>query len=119
MRLTDLALAAAIALVSTLAPTLAAAQPVNAASGPISPERMSADVKALADKSLAGRAPGGPGEAGTIAYITGQMKAAERARTFSASRSRPDLRRRSLATASCIQPCTSGWTCAASVRTTS
>jgi Zn-dependent M28 family amino/carboxypeptidase len=44
--------------------------------GPISPERMSADVKALADKALAGRAPGGPGEPGTIKYLTEQLKAA-------------------------------------------
>jgi Zn-dependent M28 family amino/carboxypeptidase len=44
--------------------------------GPISPERMSQDVKVLADKALAGRAPGGPGEAGTIAYLAAQFKAA-------------------------------------------
>lgn len=42
---------------------------------PISPEHLSADVKVLADSKLAGRAPGGPGEAGTIAYISGQFKA--------------------------------------------
>lgn len=45
-------------------------------SGPISPQRLSADVKVLADTSLAGRAPGGPGEAGTLAYIEAQFKAA-------------------------------------------
>jgi Zn-dependent M28 family amino/carboxypeptidase len=44
--------------------------------GPISPARLSADVKVLADARLAGRAPGGPGEAGTIAYLTAQFKAA-------------------------------------------
>src|SRR3954447_21095767 len=74
MRRTDLALAAALAFVPALA--LAQPQSLNTASGPISPQRMSADAKVLADKSLAGRAPGGPGEAGTIAYITSQMKAA-------------------------------------------
>ena len=74
MRIAHLALAAAL----LAAPTLSRAQvpPINAASGPISPERLSADVKALANKDLAGRAPGGPGEAGTIAYIVGQLKAA-------------------------------------------
>ncbi len=78
MRLTPLALAALFALAPTAAPIPAKAQssPVNTASGPISAERLSADVKVLADKGLAGRAPGGPGEAGTIAYITGQFKAA-------------------------------------------
>ena len=42
---------------------------------PISPDRLAAHVKALADPKLAGRAPGGPGEAGTIEYIVGQFKA--------------------------------------------
>ncbi len=74
MRITSLALAASLALTPALA--VAQAPPVNTASGPISAERLSADVKVLADKGLAGRAPGGPGEAGTIAYITGQFKAA-------------------------------------------
>src|SRR3546814_8391607 len=41
----------------------------------ISPDRLTAEVKALADPKLAGRAPGGPGEAGTIAYIVAQFKA--------------------------------------------
>ncbi|MFL5294954.1 MAG: M28 family metallopeptidase [Phenylobacterium sp.] len=63
------ALAAALGL-STLA---YAATPD---SGPISAERMSRDVKVLADSALAGRAPGGPGEAKTIAYLTAQFKAA-------------------------------------------
>ena len=66
----------------TLLPALAAALTLAAApvlaqaidSGPISPTRLSADVKVLADSKLAGRAPGGPGEAGTIAYLTGQFK---------------------------------------------
>jgi len=51
--------------------TAANAQPAN----PISPDRLAAHVRALADPKLAGRAPGGPGEAGTIEYITGQFKA--------------------------------------------
>ena len=33
-------------------------------------------VKVLADSKLAGRAPGGPGDAGTLAYIISQFKAA-------------------------------------------
>jgi len=49
---------------------------IAADSGPISTARLSADVKVLADAKLAGRAPGGPGEAGTIAYIVSQLKAA-------------------------------------------
>jgi len=73
MRLTLLALAASLFALS------AAAQPIPPGppnTGPISPERMSADDKALAASALAGRAPGGPGEPGTIAYITEQLKAA-------------------------------------------
>src|SRR4051812_34162963 len=67
MRILSTALTAA----ALLATTAATAQPAN----PISPERLTEHVKALADPALAGRAPGGPGEAGTIAYITGQFKA--------------------------------------------
>lgn len=70
MRFIPFALAAALVALS------AHALPGQPNTGPISPQRMSADVKALADKALAGRAPGGPGEAGTIAYLTGQLKAA-------------------------------------------
>jgi len=66
MRISKLAFTAAV-----LFATAAAAQPAN----PISPDRLAAHVKALADPKLAGRAPGGPGEAGTIEYITGQFKA--------------------------------------------
>jgi Zn-dependent M28 family amino/carboxypeptidase len=62
------------ALVATLIALPAAAQKTD--SGPISPARLSADVKVLADSKLAGRAPGGPGEAGTLAYIVSQFKAA-------------------------------------------
>jgi Zn-dependent M28 family amino/carboxypeptidase len=61
-----------LSLAAALVALPAAAQP---AANPISPERLSADVKVLADSKLAGRAPGGPGEAGTIAYLTGQFKA--------------------------------------------
>jgi Zn-dependent M28 family amino/carboxypeptidase len=71
MRTLLLALAAA-----STALTAAAQAPAPINTGPISPERMSQDVKVLADKSLFGRAPGGPGEAGTIAYLTAQFKAA-------------------------------------------
>jgi Zn-dependent M28 family amino/carboxypeptidase len=70
MRISSLAFAAAL----TLAALPAAAQKID--SGPISPARLSADVKVLADAKLAGRAPGGPGEAGTLAYIVSQFKAA-------------------------------------------
>src|SRR5450755_2712187 len=70
MRISSLAFAAAL----TLAALPAAAQKID--SGPISPARLSADVKVLADARLAGRAPGGPGEAGAIAYIVSQFKAA-------------------------------------------
>jgi Zn-dependent M28 family amino/carboxypeptidase len=65
---------ASLALAATLAAFPALAQPVP--SGPISPARLSADVKVLADAKLAGRAPGGPGEAGTLDYIVSQFKAA-------------------------------------------
>src|SRR5471032_2421156 len=57
-------------------PLLALAAALRIPSGPISPARLSADVKVLADPRLAGRAPGGPGEAGTLAYIVSQFKAA-------------------------------------------
>jgi len=53
----------------------ASAQSAKQSANPISPQRLSADVKVLADSKLAGRAPGGPGEAGTIAYLTSQFKA--------------------------------------------
>ena len=65
------------ALAATLLALPAAAQgKASLDSGPISPQRMSADVKVLADSKLAGRAPGGPGEPGVIAYVTGQLQAA-------------------------------------------
>ena len=73
MRIASLALAVALA-VAMLAATPSASQ-IPGASGPISPRRLSAHVKVLADSALAGRAPGGPGEPGTLAYIVGQFKA--------------------------------------------
>jgi Zn-dependent M28 family amino/carboxypeptidase len=69
MRIASLALATALTAYS------ASAAAPKSPSGPISPARLSADVKVLADAKLAGRAPGGPGEAGTIAWLTGQFKA--------------------------------------------
>jgi len=69
MHIPSLAFATALAALATPA----FAQP--ATSGPISPARLSADVKVLADAKLAGRAPGGPGEPGTIAWLVGQFKA--------------------------------------------
>ncbi|MBS0363243.1 MAG: M28 family peptidase [Proteobacteria bacterium] len=68
------ALFAAVAATAFALPAIAQPQAVD--SGPISPQRLSADVKALADSRLAGRAPGGPGEAGTLAYIEAQFRAA-------------------------------------------
>jgi Zn-dependent M28 family amino/carboxypeptidase len=65
MRISSLVLAACLVALP------AAAAPTN----PISPERLSALVKVLADSKLAGRAPGGPGEAGTITFLTSQFKA--------------------------------------------
>ncbi len=73
MRSTLIALAASLLALPALAQP---APPGPPNTGPISPERMSQDVKVLAGKDLFGRAPGGPGEAGTIAYITAQLKAA-------------------------------------------
>src|ERR1700761_936754 len=71
MRIPSLVLAAALTLAGS-----AQSQPKPAIdSGPISPARLSADVKVLADAKLYGRAPGGPGEAGTLAYLEGQFKA--------------------------------------------
>ena len=44
-------------------------------SGPIEPERVSRIIQKLASKPFAGRAPGGPGEALTLAYLIEQFKA--------------------------------------------
>ncbi len=62
----------ALAILATAAALPSLAQPSATV---ISPERLSAHVKVLADASLAGRAPGGPGEAGTVDYIVAQFKA--------------------------------------------
>ena len=72
MRTASLVFAAALS-----ACTLPASAQTSAAanSGPISPERLSAHVKVLADSKLAGRAPGGPGEPATLDYLIGQFKA--------------------------------------------
>lgn len=56
-----------------LAALLLAASP---APGPISPERLSADVKTLASDAFEGRAPGTAGEKKTIDYLIAQLKAA-------------------------------------------
>ena len=45
-------------------------------SGPISPQRMSDEIKVLASDAFQGRAPGTPGEAKTLAFLIVQFKAA-------------------------------------------
>jgi Zn-dependent M28 family amino/carboxypeptidase len=62
-------------LIALAALSFAAAAAHAQDAGPISPERLAQHVTALAAPALAGRAPGGPGEAGTLAYIEGQFKA--------------------------------------------
>jgi Zn-dependent M28 family amino/carboxypeptidase len=54
------------------------ATPVTAQSGPqaVSPERLSADVRALASDAFGGRAPGTPGETRTVEWLIAQLKAA-------------------------------------------
>ena len=54
-----------------IAPTAALAQTPN----PISPAELSATVKTLASDAFEGRAPGTPGEARTVAYLTDRFKA--------------------------------------------
>ena len=54
------------------AAALLAASPATAQ---VSPERLSADVKALASDAFEGRAPGTPGETKTIAWLIAQFKA--------------------------------------------
>ena len=46
-----------------------------AAPDPISPQRLSADVKTLASDAFEGRAPGTPGEAKTVDWLVAQFKA--------------------------------------------
>ncbi|MBJ6122335.1 M28 family peptidase [Sphingomonas mollis] len=63
---------AAIASLLSLPLLLGAAAPAD----PISPERLSADVKVLASDDFGGRAPGTPGEVKTIDWLIAQFKAA-------------------------------------------
>jgi hypothetical protein len=66
--------AAVIALVAGLALTFARSAGAQS-SGPIDPARLSDITRELASDRFAGRAPGGPGEAVTIDYISSQFKA--------------------------------------------
>ena len=52
-----------------------AAVPDRGPSDAIAPERLSADVRTLASDAFGGRAPGTPGEARTIDWLVGQLKA--------------------------------------------
>ncbi|MDR6127877.1 Zn-dependent M28 family amino/carboxypeptidase [Sphingomonas sp. SORGH_AS802] len=56
-----------------LTPLLTGAAP--AAPSPVSPDRLSADVRTLASESFQGRAPGTPGESKTIDWLVAQFKA--------------------------------------------
>jgi len=56
-----------------LTPLLSGAAP--AAPSPVSPDRLSADVRTLASESFQGRAPGTPGESKTIDWLVAQFKA--------------------------------------------
>ena len=56
-----------------LTPLLSGAAP--AAPSPVSPDRLSADVRTLASESFQGRAPGTPGESKTIDWLVTQFKA--------------------------------------------
>ena len=53
----------------------AAAAPLQAGAGPISAERISAEVKELASDRYAGRAPGAPGEQLTVDHLVARFKA--------------------------------------------
>ena len=74
MRQNRSALALALSFIALSGSVQAA--PAEIDTRPISPARMNQDVRTLAAPSLFGRAPGGPGEAGTLAYLTAQFKAA-------------------------------------------
>lgn len=64
-------------LLALMLAALTAAAPAPAGNaGPISPERLSADVRTLASDAFGGRAPGTPGEAKTIDWLVAQFKAA-------------------------------------------
>ena len=58
-------------LLAAAALATVAAAPVK---GPISPDRMSADVRTLASDAFGGRAPGTPGEGKTVAWLINQFK---------------------------------------------
>ena len=59
-----------------LAPlTPAAAKPAATSAEGISPERLSKDVRTLASDAFGGRAPGTAGEAKTVDWLVGQLKA--------------------------------------------
>lgn len=58
-----------------LTPLLIAAAPAAPTGSPISPDRLSADVRTLASESFQGRAPGTPGEAKTIDWLVAQFQA--------------------------------------------
>ncbi len=58
-------------LLAAAALATVAAAPVK---GPISPDRMSADVRTLASDAFGGRAPGTPGEGKTVAWLIDQFK---------------------------------------------
>jgi len=54
---------------------LTACGPRGQAANPIDPKRISEHVRVLASDAFEGRAPGTPGEAKTIEYVSGQFKA--------------------------------------------
>jgi Zn-dependent M28 family amino/carboxypeptidase len=70
--------AAALAALLPVGPLMAQAAPAAPPpyNGPISPARLSADVKTLASDAFEGRAPGTPGEAKTVEWLVAQFKAA-------------------------------------------
>ncbi|WP_375393230.1 M28 family peptidase [uncultured Sphingomonas sp.] len=59
-----------LALLLGAAPTAPLSPPT------VSPERLSADARTLASPAFAGRAPGTPGDARTVAWLIAQLKAA-------------------------------------------
>ena len=65
---------AALALLAACATT--APEPPRSAAGPIDPVRMDNMIRTLASDAFEGRAPGTPGEAKTIAYISEQFRLA-------------------------------------------
>lgn len=69
-----LSLVLALSLALTPAGPVAAKGPAKAPEG-IAAERLSADVRTLASDAFAGRAPGTAGEATTVDWLVGQLKA--------------------------------------------